>query len=218
MKRKQRKQLKEDEFVSAFNKIVHYIREHTRELMAFCALILVLVLIVFGVRFISKQNLKKENLILAEILELRSDLDSKPENLARLEELAGRGKFSRLGYLALASYWIENGDLDKAQGYLEEIPQKQKDGVYYQGQDLLAQVHFKKKEYDKAIEIYRSIEEDDPVSFALDIVLFHRAEVHEGKGETEEALVLYRKIQEEYSQTYYGFDASQKVQKLEAKK
>lgn len=218
MKRKHRKQLKEDEFVSAINRALHYIRDHTREIMAFCTIALVLVLIVFGVRFISKQNLKKENLILTEILELRSDLDSKPENLARLEELSGRGKFSRLGYLALASYWIENGDLDKAQGYLEEIPRKEKDGVYYQGQDLLAQVHFQKKEYDRAIEIYRSIEEDDPQSYALDVVLFHRAEVHEGKGETEEALVLYRKIQEEYSQTYYGFDASQRVLKLEAKK
>jgi hypothetical protein len=49
-------------------------------------------------------------------------------------------------------------------------------------------------------------------------VLFHRAEVHEEMGETDEALALYRKLQEEYSQTYYGFDASQKIKELELKK
>ena len=218
MKRIVRKQLKEDEFVSVFNKTVHYIREHTRELITFFVAIVVLAVIIFGVRFISRQNLKKESQLLSQILELQTDLDQKPENLAKLEELAGGGKFSRMAYTALASYWVENGDLEKAQSYLEEFPQKNKDVLFYQAQNLLAQVHFQKKEYDKAIEIYRKIEEDDPGSYSLDVVLFHKAEVHEEMGETNEALALYRKIQEEYSQTYYGFDASQKIRELESKK
>ena len=53
MKRIVRKQLKEDEFVSVFNKTVHYIREHTRELITFFVAIVVLAVIIFGVRFIS---------------------------------------------------------------------------------------------------------------------------------------------------------------------
>lgn len=218
MKRIMRKKLKEDEFVSVFNKVVHYIREHTREITNLFVLIVVLTVIIFGLKFISRQNLKKESQLLTQILELQTDLNDKPENLAKLEELAGGGKFSRMAYTALASYWIENGDLDMAQSYLEEFPQKQKDVLFYQAQNLLAQVHFKKKEYEKAIEIYRRIEEEDPGSYSLDVVLFHRAEVHEEMGETDEALALYRKIQEEYSQTYYGFDASQKIRELESKK
>jgi tetratricopeptide (TPR) repeat protein len=218
MKRIVRKQLKEDEFVSGFNKAVHYIRTHTRELTTFFVAIVVLAAFIFGVKFVSRQNLKKESQLLTQILELRTDLDEKPENVAKLEELAGRGKFSRMAYTALASYWIENGDLDKAQTYLEEFPQKQRDVLYYQAQNLLAQVHFKKKDYEKAIEIYRRIEEEDPENYSLEVVLFHRAEVHEEMGETDEALALYRKLQEEYSQTYYGFDASQKIKELELKK
>ena len=108
--------------------------------------------------------------------------------------------------------------MEKAQIYLEKIPKKPKDLVFYQAQDLLGQIHFKRKDYDKAIEIYRAIEEDDPESYSLDVVLFRRAEAHEEKGETDEALALYRKIQQEFSQTYYGFDASQKISKLESKK
>jgi predicted negative regulator of RcsB-dependent stress response len=218
MKRVVRRQLKEDEFVSVFNKAVHYIREHTRQLINFFVAIVILAVIILGANFISRQNLKKESQLLSQILELQTDLNEKPENLAKLEELAGGGKFSRMGYTALASYWIENGDLDKAQNYLEEFPQKNKDVLFYQAQNLLAQVHFLKKEYEKAIEIYRDIEEENPGSYSLEVVLFHRAEVHEEMGETDEALALYRRIQEEYSQTYYGFDASQKIRELESKK
>ncbi len=218
MKRKKRRQLKEDEFVSIVNKIFHYVRDHTKELMNLGVLVLFLVVIFFGVKYVSRQSQRKEGQKLTQILDLQADLTNKPENLARLEELAGRGKFTRLGYIYLSSYWIENGDLEKAQIYLENIPKKPRDIVFYQAQDLMGQIHFKRKDYDKAIEIYRAIEEDDPASYSLDVVLFHRAEVHEEKGETDEALALYRKIQQEYSQTYYGFDASQKVSQLESKK
>ncbi len=217
MKRKKRKQLKEDEFVSIVNKIIHYVRDHTKEIMTLCVMILVLALVFIGGKYISRQSQKKESQKLAQILDLQSDLNNKPENLAKLEEMAGKGKFTRLGYIYLSSYWIENGDLEKAQTYLEMIPNKPKDIVFYQAQDLLGQIYFKRKDYDKAIEIYRAIEEDDPESYSLDVVLFHRAEVHEEKGESDEALALYRKIQQEFSQTYYGFDASQKVSQLESK-
>ncbi len=132
--------------------------------------------------------------------------------------MAGDGKFSRLAYLLLATYYVENGDYDKAQSYLEKMPENRKDTFYYQAQDLLAQIHFKRKDYDKAVEIYKKIEEADPKDHALDVILFHRAEVHEEKGEVEEALALYKKVQEEFSQTFYGFDAGQKIRKLEAKK
>ncbi len=218
MKRKKRKQLKEDEFVSIVNKIIHYVRDHTKEIMTLCVMILVLALVFIGGKYISRQSQKKESQKLAQILDLQSDLNNKPENLAKLEEMAGKGKFTRLGYIYLSTYWIENGDLEKAQIYLEMIPNKPKDIVFYQAQDLLGQIYFKRKDYDKAIEIYRAIEEDDPESYSLDVVLFHRAEVHEEKGESDEALALYRKIQQEFSQTYYGFDASQKVSQLESKK
>jgi len=186
--------------------------------MTLCVLVFFLALVFFGVKYISGQSQKKESQRLTQILDLQGDLNNKPENLAKLEEIAGNGKFTRLGYIYLSSYWIENGDLEKAQIYLEKIPKKPRDVVFYQAQDLLGQIHLRRKDYDKAIEIYRAIEEDDPESYSLDVVLFHRAEVHEEKGETDEALALYRKIQQEFSQTYYGFDASQKVSQLESKK
>lgn len=218
MKRIKRKQLKEDEFVSTINKIFRFVKERTKELVALVVLIAALLLIFAGLKFVTGENRKKESRLLTQILNLHADLNDNPENVARLEELAGDGKFSRLAYLLLATYYMENGESDKAQGYLEKMPEGRKDTLYYQAQDLLAQINFKLKNYDKAIEIYKKIEDEDPKDHSMDVILFHRAEVHEEKGEFEEALALYKKVQEEFSQTFYGFDAAQKVRKLETKK
>jgi predicted negative regulator of RcsB-dependent stress response len=218
VKRIKRKQLKGDEFVSSINKIVRFVQERTKELVALLVLVAALLLVFVGLKFVTGENRKKESILLTQILNLSSELNDNPENVAQLEGLAGDGKFSRLAYLFLATYYVENGDNDKAQSYLEKMPESRKDTFYYQAQDLLAQIHFKRKNYDKAIEIYKKIEEEDPKDHSLDVILFHRAEVHEEKGEDEEALALYKRIQEEFSQTSYGFDAGQKIRKLEAKK
>ena len=218
MKRKERKHLKGDEFVSSINKIVRFFQGRTKELVALAVLLAALALVFVGLKIVTGENRKKESLLLTQILNLSSELNNNPENVAQLEELAGDGKFSRLAYLLLATYYVENGDNDKAQSYLGKMPENRKDTFYYQAQDLLAQIHFKRKNYDKAIEIYKKIEEEDPKDHTLDVVLFHRAEVHEEKGEDEEAMALYKRVQEEFSQTFYGYDAGQKIRKLETKK
>jgi len=218
VKRIKRKQLKEDEFVSTVNKIVRFVKERTNMLVALVVLLTALSLVFAGLKFVTGENRKKESRLLTQILNLSSELNNNPENVAKLEELAGDGQFSRLAYLLLATYYVENGDNDKAQSYLEKMPESRKDTFYYQAQDLLAQIHFKRKNYDKAIEIYKKIEAEDPKDHSLDVILFHRAEVHEEKGEDEEALALYKKVQEEFSQTFYGFDAAQRIKKLETKK
>ena len=58
MKRKKRKQLKKDEFVSTINKFVRFAQEKTKELMALFCLILIVVLIFFGVKLVTKQTEK----------------------------------------------------------------------------------------------------------------------------------------------------------------
>lgn len=218
MKRKFRKKLKEDELVTTVNKIFHFIQERTKKLMALVLGILFIVIIFAGMKFIKAKNKKSESRLLTQIINLHSDLNNKPENLARLEELAGDGKFSRLAYVLLATYWMENGDSDKARSFVEKIPETPKDFFYYQAKDLLAQIHFKRKEYDKSLEIYKIMEEESPKDYSMDVILFHRAEINEEKGDVEQALALYRRVQDEFPQTFYGYEASQKVGKLETKK
>ena len=218
MKRIKRKQLKEDEFVSTVNKIINFAKRRSKELIAVAVAVVCVIILIIAIKAIQAQAVKKESQLLADVLELSSQLGDDPDKITELENLAGDGKFSRVAYLKLATYWIEQGDTDKAKFYIEKVPQTKKDLIYYQSRDLLGQIYIQNEEFDKAIELYTKIEEENPKNYTLDPVLFHRAQAHEQKGEIEKALDLYKRVQDEFSQTLYGYDASQKVRELEEKK
>lgn len=218
MKKVIKKQLKGDEFVSTLTKIFQFIKNRTKEITIVAVAIVFFILLYLGLRFIQAQNLKKESQLLSQLLELRSELATNPENVVKLEQMAGSGKFSRLAYVLMATYWVEKGDLEKAKATLGKIQTEPRDFLYYQAGDLLAQVNSMEKNYDQAIAIYKKIEEEKPKDYALDVILYHKAEALEGKGEKHEALTVYKKVQEEFPQSYYGFDAAEKVRKLEAAK
>jgi predicted negative regulator of RcsB-dependent stress response len=211
MKRTTKKHLKEDKLQMTATNIVEFSREHTKEISIAGAGVAVLILAFIVFQVISVQQTKKENRILDHILTLSSEVRENPEKIAELEELAGKGRFSRIGYLELAKYWFEKEDFAKVTAYLDEMSKGKKDLVYYQAQDLMGQVYISQNDYDNAIALYGKLEEKNPKEYVLDAVLFHKAHAHEKKGETEEALVLYKRIQEEFSQTYFGYDASVKV-------
>lgn len=218
MKRIKRKQLKEDEFVTTISKVFDFVKKRTKELVAGAVLIVCIVVVFLAVRAIQAQAIKKDSRLLADIIDLDSQLRDDPDKITELENLAGNGKFSRVAYLKLAAYWIEHGDTEKAKSFLQRVPKRNKDLIYYQAQDLLGQIYIMSNEFDKAIDIYKTIEEENPKDYTLDPILFHRAQAHEQKGEIEVALDLYKKVQDEFSQTLYGYDASQKVKELEGKK
>lgn len=218
MKRIKRKQLKEDEFVSTINKVINFAKKRSKELIAASLAVVCIVILIIAIKAIQANAVKKESRLLADVLDLSSQLRDNPDKITDLENLAGNGKFSRVAYLKLAAYCIEQGDTEKAKSYLEKIPENKKDLIYYQSRDMLGQIYIQNDEFDNAIEIYKKIEEENPENYTLDPVLFHQAQAHEQKGEKEEALALYRRIQDDFPQTMYGFEASQKVKELEEKK
>jgi predicted negative regulator of RcsB-dependent stress response len=218
MKKEMRKRLKEDEFVSTMTKMVDLAKKWSRQLIMGLAVVAVIILAFLIYNTIKAQAVKKDSRVLAEILEISKQLEEDPGKVAELEALAGNGKFSRIAYLKLAAFEIEQGNAEKAKSYLEKVPENRKDLTYYQAQEMLAQAYLIEDEYDKAIAIYKAIEEKGPEDYPLEVILFHMAEAYEGKGETNPALEIYKRIQEEYPQSFYGFDASKKVTDLEQKK
>jgi tetratricopeptide (TPR) repeat protein len=218
VKRIKRKQLKEDEFVSTVKKIVNFVKKRSKELVAVALAVVCVVIVIIAIKFLQAQAVKKESRILGNILELSSQIREDPDKIAELENLAGDGKFSRVAYLEIATYWVELGEPEKAKSYLQKIPSGKKDLIYYQSRDLLGQIYIQNQEFDKAIELYAKIEEENPKTYTLDPILFHKAQAHEQRGEIEKALGYYQRVQDEFSQTLYGLDASQKVQELEEKK
>jgi len=218
MKRKIKKQLKEDELVTGFQKFLEFAKTWQKEVIIFAVVVAVLAALYGSVQLIRAQQAKKESRRVGEILALRADLAKNPQNVAKLEQLGGTEKAARLASISLATYWIEQGNLDKALASLAKIKDIPKDFFYYQAQDLTAQVEILKGRYDQAIQILKKIEEAKPKDYLLDVVLYHHAEALEKKGQPKEARDLYKKVQDEYAQTYFGYDASAKVKKLESAK
>jgi tetratricopeptide (TPR) repeat protein len=218
MKRAERRQLKEDEFVSGITRFLELAKTWERELLIGLGVLVLLVLVFLGITFLKNRGLRAESRVVGEIFSLRADLDKKPENLARLEKLAGPGKYARVAYIALAAYWLEKGDLEKAEKNAAAVKASRRDFVAYEAQDLLAQVLVRKKDFGRALEIYARIEKEKPASYPLDAILFHKAEALELKGDVREALAVFKRLQEEYNQTYYGYEASLKVGRLESAK
>ncbi|MCJ7581188.1 MAG: tetratricopeptide repeat protein [Candidatus Aminicenantes bacterium] len=218
MKRLHRKQLKSDEFVTTFGIVLNFIKKWKREFKVGGVALLVAIFAFLCVQFVQSKTLKKQNILLGDIFRLSSELNESPEKIAELENLSGNGKYSRLGFLKLGMYWFEQGDFAKAIDQLNKISAQKKDLIYYQAQDLMAQIFGEQKNYDRAIEIYETIEKQNPDGYSLEAVLFHKAEALEDKGDMGLALAVYKKIQEDFPQTYYGMDASTKVMELEEKK
>ena len=215
MKKDVKKQLKEDEFVSTMTKIFHFIETRTHDIIiGLCVLALIAILFV-GLRLIQAQNLKRQSQALGQMLELRSTIFTNPDSLAKLEQLQGKGRYGRLPYVLLSTYWVDKGDLAKAKDLLAKVGSSPRDFIYYQAQDLLGKVDTLSKNYDQAVAVYDKLEKDKAGDYTLDVVLFHKAEALEGKGDKQGALTIYKKLQQDYPQSYFGYDAAERVRKLE---
>lgn len=218
MKRTERHHLKEDEMVTGFAWFAEFYKKYQREIKMGGLVILIAAVVFAVLMFVRTQNLSAQSRGMGEVLSLSGELDKKPANLTKLEELAGKGRTARLASLELAAYWAGKQDNVKALSFLGRIPSSPKDLLYYQAQDLTAQIFVRNKDFDKAIAIYKKIQEENPKTYPLDAALYHLAEALEAKGDKKAALDLYKKLQAEFAQSYYGYQASQKVSKLALQK
>jgi predicted negative regulator of RcsB-dependent stress response len=214
MKRKERRKLKSNELFDFINRAFDLAKKRAKQIAIVIGAVAFVFLIFLVSRYIKAQNLQKQSQLLAQINDLNQKIYQDPQRIEDLKELADKGKFTRMGYIYLAKYHIDKGEFDKSLRALENIPESKKDIVYYQGLLLKAKVFYEKNELDPALDIYQKIEEAQPRYLSLDIVLFKKAELFEEKGNKEGALEIYRKISEDYPQTYYGYEASQKIDQL----
>jgi len=184
MKRQFRKQIKEDEFVSGMTKFMHFVKTWERELVIAGVAVLAIAVLFAGFQVLRAQQNARDSRQAAEIMELRAGLAKNPADVAKLEPLAAKGgKFGRVASVSLATYWIEQGQIDKGLAALAAVKDTPKDFFYYQAQDLAAQADILKGDYDKALVLLKKIEADNPKDYLLDAVLFHKAEALEKKVE-----------------------------------
>lgn len=215
MKGKERHHLKEDELVHGMHGLLRFVQKQRRQIILAGIALLGLAVVVAGVLVIRSQQMRSQGRALGEILALRADLPKTPGNVAKLEALTGKGKYGRVASICLATYWLEQGLTDKAEAALAAVKKETRDFHYYQAKDLQARIAVIKGDFDGALAIYDKIIAEKPKLYVLDAVFYGRAEVLEKQGKTTEALAAYKQLQDEYSQSYYGYEASLKAGKME---
>lgn len=221
MKRRERKHLKQDEFVSTMTRIVRFFRQYQRELKIAAVSLAVIIGLMAIIKVIQIKSSARANQELATILKLSNNLRDKisstegePSEVSELEKLSGRGKYSRLAYLYLATYWVEKNDLNRAQSCLEKFPGEPRDLFYYQARDLLGEILIWRQEYDRAIEIYEALEKEKNMPYVRELILIHLAEVLEKKGEQKKALEKYRQLQQEFPYSAYIWNIADRIRRL----
>ncbi len=218
MKRAERHHLKEDDMAQGVHWLVAFFQNYRREITIVAAAVVFAAVVFAGLLAVRAHARSVRSKAVGEVTVLAAEVSQKPEKLADLEKLAAKGRTARLAGLELAKYYAEKSDWARSESYLGKLPSGPKDLLYYQAEDLKAQIALGKKDFDAAIAIYKKIADEKPKVYPIDATLFHLAESQELKGETAAALELYKKLQADYAQSYFGYEASLKVGKLEARK
>ena len=218
MKRTERHHLKEDEMAHGVHWLVELVGKYKRE-MTIVAGAVALAAAVFGSLLLVRSHARTvRSRAVGEVQALAAAAAADPAKLADLELLAAKRRTARAAELELAAHWAEKSDWAKAEAHLARIPAAPKDLLYYQAEHLEGQVALARKDFERAVAIYRKMVEEKPAAYPPDAALFHLAEALELKGETAEALELYKKLQTDHAQSYFGYEASAKAGRLEARK
>ena len=217
VKKKVKKKIKQDKFIDLVTRAIQFVSKRKKIVLYAATGILVIALVVLGGRLLKSGKASGQNRVLTQILELDKSMRDNPDQVTELESLAGKGKFARMAYLKLAAYWMEQKDFAKAEAEIMMFPKNRKDLLYFQSRDMYGQVLKRQKKYAEALAVYDALLAK-PDSYAADVLYFHKAEILEEQGEVEKALELYQKVEADFQQTYYGYEAAQKVKTLEEKK
>lgn len=218
MKRTERHHLKEDEMAHGVHWLVAFYQKYTREVFIVAGAVL-LAVVVFGALLLVRSYARNaQSRAIGEVTSLASDLEQKPGLVAELDKLAAGGRGARLANLELARFYAEKSDWAKADSYLARLSSGPQDLLYYQAQDLKGQVAMGRKDFDGAIAIYKKIVDAKPRTYPIDAALYRLAQSQELKGDIAAAVEIYKKLQTEYPQSYYGYEASLKAGKLEARR
>jgi len=214
MKRTERHHLKEDEMAHGLSWLAEFFNKYKRETLIVAGAVVFAAVVFSALLIVRAHGRSVQSRAIGEVGDLAAAAVDKPEKLADLEKLAGKARTARLANLELARYWAERGDWAKAESFAGRIPDGRKDLLHFQAEDLKAQIALGRKDFDKAIAIYKKAIDEKPEAYPVDALLFHLAESHELKGETQAAIDLYKKLQEEHAQSYYGYEASLKAGRL----
>jgi tetratricopeptide (TPR) repeat protein len=123
------------------------------------------------------------------------------EALAALDKIAsdqGRSAWGRQALYYAALCRVRLGQGDEAKANLEQLTRGRQDLIHYAASQALAGLHQQRGETEAALALYRSLVEDPKNPMPKDRSLFELARLVEGAGRPDEARQAYDRLIEEY--------------------
>ncbi len=201
MKRKERREIKEDELTSLFVKITDFLSKRKKEAVIIGIVLGVLIIVWSGYTIIKSSLERKDNKNYLKIIELTKTKDKAFKNEKLILKLSKKGKLSKAGYFILAEYYISSGNNDKALEIVEKIPNSS-DLNGFKKNLLKFEILFSKNEYNKIVDLYRSGKIDkfieDNKKFPADELLYYVALCYEKLNQPDSAKKIWLKIKNEY--------------------
>ncbi len=213
MKRKERKEIKEDELTAIFMKITDFFSKRKKEAIAL-GILIVFVLVLWGAySIIEISKIKKDNKSYVKILELSKTKEEALKNSKEILALAKNGILSSCGYFILSEYYIEDGKYNKALSILKELPDK-KNISGFKKSVLMLEIFYSQGKYNDVVELYRAGKLNkffDKEEFPADELLYFIALSYEKLNQIDGAKAVWEKIKSDYPYSDKAMIASRKL-------
>ncbi len=221
MRRVTRKKLKQDEFVSIVDQMIHWFSENWRPVAAAAAAVVAVFLLWWGLSAWSGHRTAAASEALAQAME-QLDTAQTPEDRedaeAALREVIdryGRTAQADEARVVLARLLAEDGKIDEARQLLTKVAQKRKDSptVRVATLDLIGIQVSSGQAAEVIPQLEAMVTGKDP-RLPRDVALYELAEVHIAEGNPSKAKEYLQKLMEDFPESPYARQARQKLQEL----
>lgn len=231
MKRTERHQLKQDEFVSSLGRFTDWAMENQKNIVNVTLVVLGAALLLGGLYIYRGRQAERAQALLADALEqfhgvIRSEAGAAPDAntpvfdtaedryRAALEAFTGVAEeFSSYEAGRQARYYAGVceaglGNFEAAESRLADIGSGRRDLLHYLGLRALASIKVQREDYPGAADIYRSLLDDDQNPLPKDYILYQLARTEERAGNLDQAKQYYDRMVLEFPESQLRGDAT----------
>ena len=221
MRRVTRKKLKQDEFVSIVDQMIHWFSENWKPIVAALSAVVVVFLLWWGLSSWTQNRNAKASQMLAATTE-KMDKATTPEDRKAVEgelreviDRYGRTPQADEAHILLARMLIQDGSTDEARRLLSAVSEKNKDTatVRVATLDLLHLRVASGQASEVAQELQAMVAGKDP-RLPRDVALYELAKVSRAEGNVTQAREYLQKLVDDFPESPYAAEARRSLQEL----
>ena len=219
MKRTERHHLKEDEMAHGVHWAVEFFQKYRREITIVGAALAFAAVVFAGLLAVRANARSRMSRAIGEVGALAAEVSQKPEKLADLEKLAAKGRTARLASLELARYWAEKGRLGQGGILLStgSRPARRTSSIT-RPRTSRPRSRSARRISTRPSPSTRRWPTRSPRSIRSTPSCSTSPRAMSSRARPPRRSSSTRRLQADYSQSYYGYEASLKAGKLEVRK